>query len=163
LPTSTSGNARHSSKTLNASASLTQFAAAVVEEQTIETDSSVSAASFEAMCNDLEPGGPDAYAHFRLMSSMSHPSAFLCDFYLADDGNNPNNLAGFALRDVPDQPVAGPYLAFTVGSLIWSGRAVEYLDKQHPRRSQLRAAAKQLGITSELHPSAKALGYTAPK
>jgi hypothetical protein len=53
-----------------------QFAAAVVEEQPVETDSAVSAENFEAMCDDLEPGGPDAYAHFRLMSSMTHHRRF---------------------------------------------------------------------------------------
>ena len=34
-------------------------------------------------------------------------------------------------------------------SLVWAGRAIDYLDKDHVRRSELRAAAASLGIASE--------------
>ena len=52
-------------QTLNRSASLKRFAEKIIAEPPIEQDSAVSAESFEAICNDLTPGGADAYAHFR--------------------------------------------------------------------------------------------------
>lgn len=118
----------------------------------------VSARRFDQLCNDLTPGGADAYAHYRLMSSMVHPTPFLIDFYTSSDAD-PSNAAGFQLRNEAAQPGPMPYLAFVVASLIWAGRAVDYLDTTKARRSELRAAARRLGITSELHPSPSALGF----
>jgi hypothetical protein len=86
---------------------------------------------------------------------MSHPTAFLVDLYLEERDTE----IGIALRHVGDQPKPGPYLAFVVASLIWAGRAVDFLDRTKSRRSELRSAARRLGITSELHPSPRALGF----
>ena len=138
-------------RTLNESQSLTSIAAKVREEEPIAYDGKIGGDSFEEICRSLTPGGSDAYAHYRLMSSMTHPSAFLCDFYLQEDETVP--IAGIRLRQEPEQQKAAPYLAFLAASLIWCGRAIEYLNKAHPRRTQLRAAARELGITSELQPS----------
>jgi hypothetical protein len=120
----------------------------------------VSARRFDELCNDLTPGGADAYAHYRLMSSMVHPTVFLIDFYTREDAD-PANVTGFKLSLDAEQPSPVPYLAFVVASLIWAGRAVDYLDKTKARRSELRAAARKIGITSELHPSPSALGFGA--
>jgi hypothetical protein len=118
----------------------------------------VSARRFDELCSDLTPGGADAYAHYRLMSSMVHPTVFLIDFYTREDPDPANN-AGFKLSNEPEQPNPMPYLAFVLASLIWAGRAVDYLDQTKARRSELRAAARKMGITSELHPSPSALGF----
>jgi hypothetical protein len=137
--------------TLNESQSLAALTANLRDEEPIPDDGEVTGDSFKAICDSLEPGGADAYAQYRLMSSMTHASAFLCDFYLLDDSTVP--FAGFRLRDEPQQPKGAPYLAMLAASVIWSGRAIDYLDKRRPRRSQLRAAARTLGINSELQPS----------
>jgi hypothetical protein len=149
-------------RTLGESRSLAAIAAKMREEQPLPArDEETADDRFEGICMALEPGGQDAYAHFRLMSSMAHPSAFLCDFYLADDATVP--FTGYRLRDEPEQPKAGPYLAMLAASLIWSGRAMDYLDKNHPRRSQLRDAARRLGIESELQPSDPSAARKRPR
>ena len=38
-----------------------------------------------------------------------------------------------------------------MAAVIWSGRAVDYFDVTHSRHSELRDAARALGIAPELH------------
>ena len=68
--------------TLNRSRSLSHLAADIKSEALIETDSRDSAESFKRVCDDLDPGGDDAYSHYRLLCSMTPPGAFLSDFYV---------------------------------------------------------------------------------
>jgi hypothetical protein len=115
----------------------------------IELESSVSARRFDQLCADLEPGGNEAYAHYRFMSSMSHASVTVVDRYL-DEADEP---PGFAIRTTPKQPDQSPWAFFMAACLVWAGRAVDFSDKDHRRRSQLRTAARRLAITPELQPS----------
>jgi hypothetical protein len=49
---------------------------------------------------------------------------------------------------------------FVTAALVWAGRAIDYFDKHHVRRSELREVARKLGTTSELHLSDEARART---
>lgn len=132
-----------------ASASVAPFAGQVADYPEVAQQTNASARNFQQVCDDLEPGGADAYAHYRLLSQMSHASVFVVDFYLQPH----DGPAGLSLLVEPDQPAPVAYLGFLAASLVWAGRAVDYLDSSHTRRAALRQAARELNITPDLKPS----------
>jgi hypothetical protein len=57
--------------------------AVAMEDQPMHpTGSLPQARSFQQLCGDLQPGGADLYAFYRLMSWFSHPSNHIVDKYL---------------------------------------------------------------------------------
>lgn len=103
---------------------------------------------FDVICDDLEPGGPDAYVYYRVLSSLSHASVSITDLYFAlpEKGS-----AVPPPRVVPSQPFDEAFLLFLVNaSMVWSGRAATYVSRNTSHRSVLRRVAHQLGITSEI-------------
>jgi hypothetical protein len=44
-----------------------------------------------------------------------------------------------------------------VATLVWAGRALDYFDLNHRRRTQLRTAARDLGIESALQLTPQAM------
>lgn len=129
-------------------------AAPAIKGQLInDLDTQATARAFENLCNDLGLVGADGYATFRVLSQFSHASVVVVDCYL-----EPNDSAlGLALRVDPNEPNAACWTSILVASLVWAGRAVDYMDKEHVRRSELRDAARQLGIRSDLQLSASAV------
>ena len=105
-----------------------------------------SARNFEGICNDLAGAGPDAYAVYRLMSHLSHASGLVADQYLTWTDEAPH----LKLRMKAQQPDTAVWTFFVPASLVWAGRAVDYFDDVRRRRSQLRRAARELGIRSAL-------------
>lgn len=103
---------------------------------------------FDLVCDDLSPGGPDAYVYYRALSSFSHASVSLTDLYFAPP------VQGSPVpppRAVPYQPFDEAFLLFLLNaSLVWSGRAVTYVSREKAHRSVLRLVARRLGITSEI-------------
>ena len=112
-----------------------------------------SARTFDKVCDDLDPGGHDAYVTYRMQSHLTHPSVIVVDQYLDALDVEP----GLALRLSPKEPSPAPWTALVVSSLIWAGRAAEYLDKHHTRRKQLLNAARALGVAPHLHLSETAV------
>jgi hypothetical protein len=121
----------------------------------LETSAMGPAESFEQLCDDLTPGGADAYFHYRAMSMYQHPSVLLVDQYLSlsDDGTD---FAAFHRE--PRAQESGAWRGLLTSSLIWSGRALDFFDGAHTRRSVLRRVAKELGTPDVLRLSAKAQG-----
>lgn len=116
-------------------------------------ETSATARGFHNLCDDLVPGGADAYSIYRMPSQYSHASVLVIDDYLQTTDTGP----GLALRTVPVEPNGATWTSMLAASLVWAGRAIDYLDKDRVRRSELRAAAVSLGITSELQLSAAAV------
>lgn len=115
-----------------------------------------SARKFNELCDDLEPGGSSAYAHFAVLSEYSHASAGLVDLYLEAPANDSvDGLPTFV--DDPQIRSSNAWSYLLAASLVWAGRAVDMADKNHPRRSELRSAAQFLGIKAELKMSEKAV------
>jgi hypothetical protein len=109
-------------------------------------ETNATAKGFHNVCNDLVPGGADSYSIYRVLSQFSHASVVVIDSYLQATDTGP----GLALRTGPVEPNAATWTTMLAASLVWAGRAVDYLDRDRIRRSELRAAATCLGITSEL-------------
>lgn len=106
--------------------------------------------SFKAICEDLTPGGAEAYLSYRVMSQTSHASAMLMDHYfeLATDGP-----VSVRRRFIVAQPDRDAWSSMALCTLVWAGQAVEYAIPGRPRRSQIQAAARTLGIPHVLRPS----------
>ncbi|WP_125782370.1 DUF5677 domain-containing protein [Amycolatopsis sp. WAC 01375] len=124
-----------------------------IDKTLLETSSSSQAKYFEKLCEDLEPGGADAYTYYRLMCWYTHPSAHIVDSYihLGEDGQTVD-----ALRQEPAQLDANMWVHFLAFSLVWAGRAFDFIDEEKMHRSQLRSAARALGISDVLTLSASA-------
>jgi hypothetical protein len=121
-------------------------ASAISDTLVEELETSATARRFDAICDDLRPGGADAYVSYGALSQFSHPSAVVVDSYLRLTVAPP----GLGLAAQPEEPNAAAWTHILASSLVWAGRAIDYMDKAHHRRSELRAAARELGITSEL-------------
>ncbi|MFL1999549.1 DUF6988 family protein [Microbacterium sp. A1-JK] len=103
---------------------------------------------FDLICEDLAPGGSDAYVYYRVLSSLSHAGVPVVDLYFSPP------QAGEVMpppRQQPDTALDSAFLQFlTNAAMVWSGRAVSYLSKNLSYRRTLRNAATQLEITSEI-------------
>ena len=120
----------------------------ILDSPPIETDSDRQAKVFEALCNDLTPGGADAYLYYRMLCRYSHASVFVAEQYLVP------SESGDEVTAVLAQPRDGAepnWSFFLVASIIWAGRALDYIDPARQRRSQLRRAAREVGIAADLH------------
>jgi len=118
-------------------------------------ETSATAKGFHNLCNDLVPGRADAYSIYRVLSQYSHASVLVIDDYL--QATDTDTGPGLALRTDPVEPNGATWTNMLAASLVWAARAIDYLDKDHVRRSELRAAAASLGITSELQLSEAAV------
>ncbi|SMC85563.1 DUF5677 domain-containing protein [Lentzea albidocapillata] len=108
-----------------------------------------SARNFSQLCDDLQPGGTEAYAIYRIMSSYTHPGYRVVDQYIKDDP-----LLGFTYPTNFNKEDSLPWLHVTCISVVWAARAVDMLDREHPNRAELRTFAKTLGVRPELQLSA---------
>ena len=110
-----------------------------------QTPDEDAARRFHLLCDDLHPGGPDAYAWYRFLSAMTHPGLLLTDAYLDEEHGK------IILNNRPKDPPAGIWLFLTVASMVWAGRAVTYMQiDANDRRDYLRSVARQIGVESEL-------------
>lgn len=112
-----------------------------------------SARVFQGICDDLTPGGPAAYWHYRALSGLAHPSVTLADRYLAPAKER--DVPALLLAPRP-QPAQAAWTYLLTCSAYWAGLAVNYLDESRRRREDLRAAHKVLGCAETLQMSAAA-------
>lgn len=116
--------------------------------QRLASDSDASARNFKQLCDDLTPGGAEAYAIYRAMSMESHPSVLIADQWIdgpSGDGRTPS------LRTRPrESRTEDSWMYLTAASLVWAGRALDYFDREHIRRSLLRRAAREIGCAETL-------------
>lgn len=132
-----------------------------IEDPKFDTGSDAQAKNFEQLCNDLTPGGADAYINYRFLSRLSHASPQVLDRYsfAGPDGE----FRG--LRTEPDRARDSRELItfLAVASLVWAGTAVDYIDPARSRRSETREAARTLGVSRDLHLTPKAQQRIARK
>ena len=76
--------------------------------------------SFQAICEDLNPGGADAYVSYRVMSQMSHASAPFLDQYFEIAEDEP---IGVRRRSTPARPNQQAWAGIAACSLVWAGQA----------------------------------------
>lgn len=113
------------------------------------------ARNFSVLCDDLEPDGATFYLVYRILSKYCHSGPFVIDQYLTPDEDT-GDIAALHVR--PDRPGIDPELTTFVAAaaLILAGRAVDFIEPSRTRRSDLRRAAHELGIPTELRLSAHA-------
>ena len=115
-----------------------------------ETPDQDSARSFAALCEDLEPGGTDAYIWYRLLCQFTHPSALVTDEYLDEEDDQ------IWLCVEPKNDNTELWLYLTTVSMVWAARAVTFMEEDPAaRRNYLRAVARRLGVSPELQLSAR--------
>lgn len=120
----------------------------------LSTSSDKQAQFFEKLLADFEPGGPDAYAYYRMLCGFTHPRGTLADQYLEENPTAPF----FQLRLEPKETFSLAVCMNLVGCcLVWAGSAVRYVMRDTTaRRAQLRNAAKALGTIPDIHLSEEA-------
>ncbi|MGI8458202.1 MAG: DUF5677 domain-containing protein [Propionibacteriaceae bacterium] len=120
-------------------------------QHAIETTSATQAQHFKHLTNDLAPGGSDAYTYYGFLSHLTHASGMTAEHYVELTEASP----GVRLLQSPKRkPLEADWLAFFIAaSLVWAGRARDMIELDHPRRKELRQAARRLGIAVELQPS----------
>jgi hypothetical protein len=126
------------------------------EPDEMEGVSSVAQArNFAALCEDLEPDGATLYLLYRILSKYCHAGPFVIDQYLTPTEADPGIPA---LHVRPERPGMEPELTafLAAAALVVAGRAVDFIDPARTRRSELRRAARELGIPAELRLSARA-------
>jgi hypothetical protein len=113
----------------------------------LSTSSDTQARNFEQLLKDLAPGGPDAYAYYRMLCGYTHPSGSLADQYLEEHPTAP-----FQLRLEPKETFPLAVCTNLVGCcLVWAGSAARYVMRDKTaRRSQLRSAAQALGTVADI-------------
>lgn len=102
-----------------------------------------TATQMKQLCDDLEPGGDQAYAIYRILCGLTHPGAMLMDLYVEPE---PFALAVDPIRFDSDDV---PWFYVCCVSAVWAGSAVDLLTKSHPRQAELHEAAQKLGIGPE--------------
>lgn len=118
------------------------------------TLSKKSADYFERLCEDLDPGGKQAYGIYRMLCSNSHASAWVTEHYLRPgaEGELPK-LLNYPSRFDEDNTFE---LQMLGASVVWSERAMLSLaeDPSANVLDKLETASNALGVAAELRASA---------
>jgi hypothetical protein len=125
----------------------TRAAWRAVTHEPASTSSDGSARHFERLCHDLVQAGDQAYGLYRIMSSETHPTMTVVMRYLRPPGPAHVNLSD---EPEPDDEGGRRWLLLVCASMVWSGRAFDFHDRDRPRRGELRRAAKALGVPESL-------------
>lgn len=126
----------------------------------IESNSGTQADKIVEMLDDFD-GGRDLYVHYRLLCGFTHASPMLTDYYLGLDPSPGSN--GYAFVPTPEEPDRTPLVLFIAASMLWALSAMRFIRKNKndagskALRSRLRGAARELGMPSEYHLTAKAI------
>lgn len=113
---------------------------------------SVQLGNFEALCEDLEPGGADLYWLYRALCQTTHPSVYALDGYISGDADT------WGVQPEPEVGRFESMRAFHVlrilEALIWAGQAVDYMDRDgNTWRNILRSTADEFDIERHLRPT----------
>ena len=108
-----------------------------------QTAAHVNARGLDKLCDDFR-GGKSIYLTYRVLSSYVHPGPTISGMYVASE--QPPAVQLEPNRDADP----GGWLYPTCAGLVWAARAVDILNPERPRRLELRAAARTLGIPEVL-------------
>lgn len=126
---------------------------AEVHRERMTSSSDEQAAKFFKMCEDFVSGA-DLYIYFRLMSEFCHPSLRIIEHYI-EPNEEFTDVGRLLAQPRPTAPFIWAKIA--TQSLVWAGTAVDYIEVTRSRRSELREAARLLGMDRglELTPAAQ--------
>ncbi len=123
----------------------------------LDTDSNAQARWFEKLCTDFNDGA-DLYIYYRQMSGYSHAGLRVIEEYIrpTEDRTDVQSLLKVSQFGPMDM-----WLFFLTASAIWAGSAFDYIDKDRARRSELRQAARDIGVVRDLKLTSDAERRTA--
>lgn len=122
----------------------------------VATGSDGQAKVFASLLKDFEGGGPDIYAHYRLLCAFTHPRMTVADAYLYAEPSP--TAGGYGLELAPAPWDRLPWVNMVASCLVWAGSAARYIQKDKTvRRQYLRDAATALGTEPDIHLTAAAL------
>jgi len=87
--------------------------------------------------------GPTLYAVYRVLSSFSHASIAVVDSYQQDDPSSP---IGLALLRIGRPAGVGSWEWILVWTLVWAGRALDWITLDSPSRHFYKAIARESGM-----------------
>ncbi len=108
----------------------------------VPDDAHKPARNFSVLCRELD-AKEELYSYYRIMSAMAHASGHIVDSYV-------ETVDPFVVRPQPQGHARKPCLYMCCVSLVLAGRAFDWMTRSHPRREELRKAARTLGIVPEL-------------
>lgn len=118
----------------------------------LASDDTDSAKQFKILCDDLVPGGPDAYLAYQMFSHFTHPTSLLAGLYW--DPIDPDGRTLPYLSETPRSSLIEETLySYSIPSMIWSARAVSFhlpIDRRKAYASFLRDHAKRVGVADVL-------------
>lgn len=100
------------------------------------------ARQIERITNDFVVG-QDLYTVYRLLSGVSHASITVVDAYQQDD---PASAAGISLRATAGTIGVGSWEWVLVWTLVWSGRALDWITDRSPSRHWYNRIARESGM-----------------
>lgn len=123
-----------------------------------ESFSNAQARSFKQMCDDLEPGGAEAYTYYRTLCWFSHATNYVADRY------SEKKYPPLRLRRTPRADDATAYLFryFGVLALVTSAAALNHLDADRAHSSEIKRIADAVGVAAQARLSKEALARVTP-
>lgn len=121
--------------------------------------SNAQARNFKQMCEDLSPGGAEAYSYYKTLCWFSHATNYVADYYTDLLGLEDNSLR-MKLRRAPRADNENAYLVqfFCAVSLVWAASALDQLDADKSHRRQIAKIAERIGVQPAMKLTAKAKG-----
>ncbi len=119
-----------------------------LDDKLENVSSDAQAKYFWRLCEDLAPDGKTLYLLYRMLSKMCHPSGFVIDRFVRMDEEGEVTALGW--RPLPHDEDPGLMYFLAVMSLVYAGRAVDFIEPSRSRRSELRDAARAAGFPAEL-------------
>lgn len=108
-----------------------------------KTVADISARRLDQLCDDFRDG-KSIYLAYRVLSGYTHPGPTISGLYVESEQPPVAQLEPNRNAD------PGGWLYHTCAGLVWAARAVDILNRERPRREQLRGAARTLGIPEVL-------------
>ncbi|WPR91330.1 hypothetical protein [Microbacterium rhizosphaerae] len=115
------------------------------EQAENDGDSSPTGKSFEQRCRAID-GGLEMYVMWRLYSRMSHATGNLADHYLLEVPISAENPLGIALNPDGEEDTHESSLGLAICMLLVALKACDLIDAEGRRTTQIRTAAKKIGL-----------------
>ncbi|MDH6681023.1 hypothetical protein M2284_005266 [Rhodococcus sp. LBL1] len=123
-----------------------------------ESFSNAQARSFKQMCDDLEPGGVEAYSYYRTMCWFSHPTNYVTDRYANE------TVPPLRLRRTPREDAATAHIFEYLGvlALVLAASALNHLDADKVHADEIAQVADRVGVTGRMRLSERAQARVNP-
>jgi hypothetical protein len=130
------------------------------DDESHESFSNAQARNFKQMCDDLAPGGVEAYSYYKTLCWFSHATNYVIDRYT--DLVESDKTYELRLRRTPraSEELAHTVEYFCAVSLVWAASALDFLDAEHLHASQIEALAARVGVTPSLRLTDRARART---